>query len=202
MTTTRLHASVARARPLASVATLVSLAVLAACGKDQAPALDQALRNDLSLASQAQPYQPQMYVSPMEQGQAYGAPPGYYPQGGYPPQGYYPPAYYPQPYYPPQPQQVVYRQAPAPRVIRRAPAPAPAPASEPVYSGASAGGVYGGQEEVVTNTKRDAIIGAAAGAAIGVASTRNTLKGAIIGAAAGGLLGAVYGSKIDVQRRR
>lgn len=200
MIITRLRSSLGRT---ASLALLLSLPALAACGKDEVPALDQALRNDLSLASQAQPYQPQMYVSPMEQGQAYGAPPGYYPQAGYPPQGYYPPAYYPQPYYPPQPQQVVYRQAPAPRVVRRAPAPAPAPATQPVHGGAgSGGGGYGDGEEVVTNTKRDAIIGAAAGAAIGVASTRNTLKGAIIGAAAGGLLGAVYGSKIDVQRRR
>jgi len=202
MLTTRRRPSAPRARFIASIgarrsataiAALGALVVLAACGREETPALDQALRNDLSLASQMQPYQPQMYVSPMEQGQGTGAPPGYYPQG------YYPPAYYPQPYYPPQPQQVVYRQAPAPRVIRRA--SAPAPASEPVYSG-NGGGTYGGEGEVVTNTKRDAIIGAAAGAAIGVASTRNTLKGAIIGAAAGGLLGAVYGSKIDVQRRR
>ncbi len=187
-------------RALGSAVTLVALATLAACGrKDETAALDQALRNDLSLASQAQPYQPQMYVSPTEQG--YGYPPqGYYPQGYYP-QPAYPPQYYPQQAYPQAPQQVVFRQAPAPRVIRRA----PAPSSEPVYSsagssGGSGGGVYG-EEPVVKNTKRDAIIGAAAGAAIGVASTRNTLKGAIIGAAAGGLLGAVYGEKIDVRRR-
>ena len=62
--------------------------------------------------------------------------------------------------------------------------------------------MYGGEEPVIKNTKRDAIIGAAAGAAIGVTSTRNTLKGAIIGAAAGGLLGAVVGEKIDVRRPR
>lgn len=166
-------------RPVLIVA---SIALLAACGKDEAPRIDDALRNDLSLATQAQPYLPQQYVSPMEQGYGYGAPPGYYPQ----------PQYAPQPYYQ-QPQQVIYRQAPMqqPRVIRRAPAPV-----------ASSGEVYGGEEVVIKNTKRDAIIGAAAGAAIGVASTRNTLKGAIIGAAAGGLLGAVVGEKIDVQRRR
>jgi len=163
------------------------LASLAACGGNESPRLDDALRSDLSLAAQVQPYQPQMYVSPEEQGYAYGAPPGYAPPPRYAPQ-YYPPGYYP-----PAPQQVVYRQAPAPRVVRRAPAPAPA---------ASQGEVYGGEEQVIKNTKRDAIIGAAAGAAIGVASTRNTLKGAIIGAAAGGLLGAVVGEKIDVQRRR
>lgn len=161
--------------------SLVALATLAACSKDEAPRLDEALRNDLSLASQMQPYQPQMYVSPEEQGYAYG-----YNQ---PQQGYNA-----QPYYQPRPQQVIYRQAPQPRVIRRA------PASAPVYS--DGGGGYGGEERVIKNTKRDAIIGAAAGAAIGVASTRNTLKGAIIGAAAGGLLGAVVGEKIDVRRPR
>lgn len=178
-------------RAFVSVAAVASLALLAACGKDETPALDQALSNDLSLASQVQPYQPQMYVSPQEQGYGYG-PQGYGPQGYYP-QPQYAPQYYPQPVYQPQP--VVYRQA-QPRVIRRA------PASAPVYSsaGGTGGGVYGGEERVIKNTKRDAIIGAAAGAAIGVASTRNTLKGAIIGAAAGGLLGAVVGEKIDVRR--
>lgn len=179
-------------RAFVSVAVVASLALLAACGKEEPPALDQALRNDLSLASQVQPYQPQMYVSPQEQGYGY-APQGYAPQGYYP-QPQYAPQYYPQPVYQPQP--VVYRQA-QPRVIRRA------PASAPVYSsdgGSAGGGVYGGEERVIKNTKRDAIIGAAAGAAIGVASTRNTLKGAIIGAAAGGLLGAVVGEKIDVRR--
>lgn len=170
---------------------LVATAVLAGCQRAESPKLDDALKNDLSLASQMQPYQPQLYVSPQEQGYGYGAQPGYYPQPQYAPG-------YPQPYYPPQPQRVIYRPAPQPAVIRRA--PAPASASGPVYS--SGGGVYGGEAGVVKNTKRDAIIGAAAGAAIGVASTRNTLKGAIIGAAAGGLLGAVVGEKIDVRRPR
>lgn len=165
--------------------SLAALAALAACSKGEAPRMDEALKNDLSLAAQMQPYQPQMYVSPEEQGYAYG-----YGQPRYLQQGYYG-----QPYYQPRPQQVVYRQAPAPRVVRRA------PASESVYGGSSGGG-YGGEAGVVKNTKRDAIIGAAAGAAIGVASTRNTLKGAIIGAAAGGLLGAVVGEKIDVRRPR
>lgn len=174
---------------------LAATAVLAGCQREETPKLDDALKNDLSLASQMQPYQPQLYVSPQEQGYGYGAQPGYYPQPQYP-QGY------PQPYYPPQPQRVIYRPAPQPQVIRRAPTPVAQPASSsgPVYG--SAGGVYGGEEQVVKNTKRDAIIGAAAGAAIGVASTRNTLKGAIIGAAAGGLLGAVVGEKIDVRRPR
>ncbi|MEO7966827.1 MAG: YMGG-like glycine zipper-containing protein [Gemmatimonadaceae bacterium] len=157
-------------------AVVAATFALAACGKSESARIDDALRNDLSLASATQPYMPQQYVSPVEQG--YAPQPGYYPQG-----------YAPQPYYQQAPQPVVYRGAPQPRVIRRAPAP--------VYN---EGGVYrSGSGQVQKNTKRDAIIGAAAGAAIGVASTRNTLKGAIIGAAAGGLLGAVIGEKIDVR---
>ena len=52
---------------------------------------------------------------------------------------------------------------------------------------------------VVKNTKRDAIIGAVAGGAIGAVMTRD-VKGAVIGAAAGGLLGAVIGNNVDKKR--
>ena len=52
---------------------------------------------------------------------------------------------------------------------------------------------------VVKNTKRDAIIGAAAGAALGAVISRD-VKGAVIGAAAGGLLGAVIGNNVDKKR--
>src|SRR4051794_35195116 len=50
------------AAPLAIVAT--------ACGKQDSKGLDAALKNDLALASQAQPYNPQQIVSPTEQGLA------------------------------------------------------------------------------------------------------------------------------------
>jgi uncharacterized protein YcfJ len=53
---------------------------------------------------------------------------------------------------------------------------------------------------VVKNTKRDAIIGAAAGAALGAVVSRDRLKGAVIGAAAGGILGAVIGNNVDKTR--
>ncbi len=53
---------------------------------------------------------------------------------------------------------------------------------------------------VVKNTKRDAIIGAAAGAAIGAVVSRDRVKGAVIGAAAGGILGAVIGNNVDKKR--
>src|SRR5690242_167751 len=50
------------AAPLAIVAT--------ACGKQDTKGLDDALKSDLALASQAQPYNPQQFVSPTEQGLA------------------------------------------------------------------------------------------------------------------------------------
>lgn len=55
----------------------------------------------------------------------------------------------------------------------------------------------------VKNTKRDAVIGAAAGAAIGAVAggSNNRVQGAIIGAAAGGIAGAVIGSTIDKSTR-
>ena len=52
---------------------------------------------------------------------------------------------------------------------------------------------------VVKNTKRDAIIGAVAGGALGAVISRD-VKGAVIGAAAGGLLGAVIGNNVDKKR--
>jgi hypothetical protein len=49
------------------------------------------------------------------------------------------------------------------------------------------------------NTKRDAAIGAAAGAIIGGASS-HSVKGGIIGAAAGGILGGIIGNNVDVKK--
>jgi outer membrane lipoprotein SlyB len=81
--------------------------------------------------------------------------------------------------------------APIPVATRSTPRIVRAPSS-----GGSSSGVY----EEVRNTKRDAILGAAAGAAIGAVSSRDRLKGAVIGAAAGGVLGAIYGQKVDVNK--
>ena len=157
-----------------------AIVLAAACGREQKPQMDDALRNDLSLASTAQPYQPQQFVSPEEQGYtgaaAQNAP------------GYAAPA----PRY----------SAPAPRrtssAVRR---------TTGTRRASSGGGVYTApapRERVVVkkNTKRDAIIGAAAGAAIGAAASRDRVKGAVIGAAAGGILGGIIGNNVDVQRRR
>ena len=148
-----------------------ALVLAAACGRNEKP-MDDALKNDLSLASSMQPYQPQQFVSPMEQGYA-GAGYGQYAQQ---PNGYY---------YPAAPQPVAQRR------IYRAPASIPGTYS----SGTARTGT-----RVVKNTKRDAIIGGVAGAAIGAVTTRDKLKGAVIGGVAGSVLGAVLGNNVDVKK--
>ena len=124
------------------------------------------------LSLAGQQYQPQQYVSPAEQ--AY---------GGYAPQ--YAPAAYGQP------------QRTAPVVRRPAARTTSTASSGTVYSGTSSGRVI---EE--KHTKRDAAIGAAAGAVIGATTSRDKLKGAIIGGAAGAILGGVIGNNVDITRKR
>ena len=63
---------------------------------------------------------------------------------------------------------------------------APAPAREPV---------------VVKHTKRDAAIGAGAGAVIGAVTSKNKVKGAIIGGAAGAILGGIIGNNVDKTKK-
>lgn len=152
---------------------LVAPAVIlaAACGgKDKASEIDAGLSNDLALASSVQPYQPQQFVSPMEQQYAQ----QYAQQYGY---GQPMPvaARYPQ-------QQMPVYAGSAPRRTSTA--------------RTSTGTV---QREPKRNTKRDAIIGAAAGAAIGQAIGRDT-KGTLIGAGVGAILGGIVGHTIDVDK--
>ncbi|MGQ0648589.1 MAG: YMGG-like glycine zipper-containing protein [Gemmatimonadaceae bacterium] len=148
---------------------LAAAMALAACGKEQ-PAIDEALRQDLTLASQA--YMPQPFMSPLEAGYGY-APNGYY-QPGYPqaPYGY---------------QRAVARSAP--RIVRGT-------------ARSSAGVASGGGERVIKHTKRDAAIGAVAGAAIGAVTSgrKDRLKGAVLGAAVGAVLGGVVGNNVDLKR--
>ena len=65
--------------------------------------------------------------------------------------------------------------------------------SAPVYSAPAPAR----QPTVVKHTKRDAAIGAGAGAVIGAVTSRNKVKGAIIGGAAGAILGGVIGNNVD-----
>jgi uncharacterized protein YcfJ len=53
---------------------------------------------------------------------------------------------------------------------------------------------------VVKHTKRDAAIGAGAGAVIG-AVAGHSVKGAIIGGAAGAILGGVIGNNVDKTKK-
>lgn len=73
---------------------------------------------------------------------------------------------------------------------------APRRTSSPVYSAPAPR-----QTQVVKHTKRDAAIGAAAGAVLGAVTSKNKVKGAIIGGAAGAIIGGVIGNNVDVERR-
>jgi len=53
---------------------------------------------------------------------------------------------------------------------------------------------------IVKHTKRDAAIGAGAGAVIGAVTT-HSVKGAIIGGAAGAILGGVIGNNVDKTKK-
>ena len=68
-------------------------------------------------------------------------------------------------------------------------------ASAPVYSAPAP------QQTVVKHTKRDAAIGAGAGAVIGAVTSKNKVKGAIIGGAAGAILGGVIGNNVDKTKK-
>jgi hypothetical protein len=161
-------------RKFAQMLVVPALVVAGACSRSDSPKIDDGLQNDLSLASSAQAYQPQQYVSPTEQ--------GYAQQAGTP--QLYRTGTSAGPYSAPVQQrtQTVYR-----------------PASRPVYRTSSTSGSTRSAEPV-RNTKRDAVIGAAAGAVLGAATSRDKVKGGLIGAAAGGILGAVVGHTVDVKQ--
>jgi hypothetical protein len=159
---------------LAMSVSLAALALIGACSRGSDARPDDALKNDLALAAQAQPYQAQQFVSPTEQ--QYGAT---------------------------LPQQYNAGLTRAPAMRAPAPVyRAPARRTSSRSSGRSSGGYSypAPEQKVIKHTHRDAAIGAAAGAIIGATTSRDKLKGGLIGAAAGGILGAVIGNNVDVQR--
>jgi hypothetical protein len=169
-------------RKLGMIAPLAALAVLGACSRGNDARPDDALKNDLALAAQAQPYQAQQFVSPTEQ-----------PYAGYTtPQQYNAMATYPAP----------VMRAPAPAPVRRTTTTARRSSSS--SRGSSSGTYYPAPapapRPVIKHTKRDAAIGAGAGAVIGAVTSRDKIKGGLIGAAAGAILGGVIGNNVDVQR--
>lgn len=151
-----------------------AVVLAAACGRGGNSA-DDALKNDLALASQAQAYNPQF--TPNEA--------GYAPQTA-------------QKYTSPRAVQTVARQ-PVSSARRRGTTSSvsrssgsnagyyPAPATPPVV--------------VEKHTQRDAAIGAAAGAVLGATTSRDKVKGGLIGAAVGGILGGVIGNNVDITRK-
>ena len=147
-----------------------------ACSRDDSnKKVDDALNSDLSLAAQARPTSALDSISAAERmAQTQGvAPVGYV--GG-------------QPVYT-QPRTVVRQAAPVRRASTR--------------RSSSSGTYYPAprQQVIVKHTKRDAAIGAGAGAVIGAVTSRDKVKGAVIGGLAGAILGGVIGNNVDKTRR-
>ena len=101
--------------------------------------------------------------------------------------------------------------APAPVAVRPAPAPSTTRRTTTTRRASSSGSSASSsgnttvaapqRTETVKNTKRDAVIGGAAGAIIGATTSRDKVKGGLIGGAAGAILGGVIGNNVDVQKK-
>jgi hypothetical protein len=155
---------------------LALLAVTGACGRGGNHSADSALNNDLSLAAQAQGYQPLDSMSAAERAMATSSPNAL--NGRTP----------------------VTTNSTARPTTRRATSSGTV-ARTRQSSGATTTSSSGG-EVVVKHTKRDAAIGAAAGAVIGATTSRNKVKGGVIGAAVGGILGGVIGNNVDKTKKK
>ena len=148
---------------------LPAAALAFACSKgDNQTAADSALNSDLSTAAASQPYTPLDSITAAERN-------GTTPASA----------------------TSLRSTSTAPRTVYRAPVRRTtstrnsSSGSAPVYSAPAPAPV------VVKHTKRDAAIGAGAGAVIGAVTSRNKVKGAIIGGAAGAILGGVIGNNVD-----
>lgn len=149
---------------------LPAAALAFACSKgDNQTAADSALNSDLSTAAASQPYTPLDSITAAERN-------GTTPASA----------------------TSLRSTSTAPRTVYRAPVrrtttrtSSSSSGSAPVYSAPAPAPV------VVKHTKRDAAIGAGAGAVIGAVTSRNKVKGAIIGGAAGAILGGVIGNNVD-----
>jgi uncharacterized protein YcfJ len=148
---------------------LPAAALAFACSKgDNQTAADSALNSDLSTAAASQPYTPLDSITAAERN-------GTTPASA----------------------TSLRSTSTAPRTVYRAPVRrttstrTSSSGSAPVYTAPAPAPV------VVKHTKRDAAIGAGAGAVIGAVTSRNKVKGAIIGGAAGAILGGVIGNNVD-----
>jgi uncharacterized protein YcfJ len=139
--------------------------------------VDDALNSDLSTAAQATPYQPLDSITAAERAGVAGAPASNLTSTR------------------------TTTAAPVRRTttVRRSTARSSSGgtySSQPVYSAPAPR-----QPTIVKHTKRDAAIGAGAGAVIGAVTSRNKVKGAIIGGAAGAILGGVIGNNVDKTKK-
>ena len=153
---------------------LPAVILAVACGGNDKK-VDDALNADLSTAAQATPYTPLDSITAAERaGTA--------------------------------PANALTSTAAAPRTVYRA----PVRRTTTTRRSSSSGGTYSSQPvysapapqpTVVKHTKRDAAIGAGAGAIIGAVTSKNKVKGAIIGGAAGAILGGVIGNNVDKTKK-
>jgi len=147
-----------------------------ACGGNDKK-VDEALNSDLSTAAQANPYTPLDSITAAERARTATAPAP----------------------------TALRSTATAPRTVTRAPVRRTttrrSSSSGGTYSSAPVYSAPAPQPQVVKHTKRDAAIGAGAGAVIGAVTSRNKVKGAIIGGAAGAILGGVIGNNVDKTKK-
>ncbi len=147
-----------------------------ACGGNDKK-VDEALNSDLSTAAQANPYTPLDSITAAERARTATTAPA---------------------------PTALRSTATAPRTVYRAPVRRTTTtrrsSSSGTYSSAPVYSAPAPQPTVVKHTKRDAAIGAGAGAVIG-AVTGRSVKGAIIGGAAGAILGGVIGNNVDKTKK-
>ena len=153
---------------------LPAAALAFACSKgDTKTAADSALNSDLSTAAASRPYTPLDSITAAERAGTTVAP------------------------------AALRSNTAAPRTVYRA----PARRTTTTRRSSSGGGTYSSAPApapapvIVKHTKRDAAIGAGAGAVIGAVTSKNKVKGAIIGGAAGAILGGIIGNNVDKTKK-
>jgi YMGG-like Gly-zipper len=152
---------------------LPAAALAFACSKgDKQTAADSALNSDLSTAAASRPYTPLDSITAAERAGTTVAPAALRSNTAAPRTVYRAPVR----------RTTTTRRSSSGGTYSSAPAPAPAPV-------------------VVKHTKRDAAIGAGAGAVIGAVTSKNKVKGAIIGGAAGAILGGIIGNNVDKTKK-
>jgi len=153
---------------------LPAAALAFACSKgDKQTAADSALNSDLSTAAASRPYTPLDSITAAERAGTATAPAALRSNPN--------------------------AAAPA-RTVYRAPV-----RHTTTHRSSSSGGTYSSAPAPapveVKHTKRDAAIGAGAGAVIGAVTSQDKVKGAIIGGAAGAILGGIIGNNVDKTKK-